>query len=188
MSQFDGMGITTPDHDLEALRKLCQKAHKNFRLCRHFPAVEVGSWAGRTALVMSEAMPERPILCVDTWLGSATDITGHLSDKYGQINVFNAFCRNVGPKLFQQIFPFVGSSAQAARVAGADPKFALVFIDGEHTYDACKADIAAWRPLVRHGGILCGHDYGKMFPGVPRAVDEAGGRVIPGTTIWFMEL
>ncbi len=50
-------------------------------------------------------------------------------------------------------------------------EFDFVYIDAEHTYEACKADIAAWYPLIRLGGVLSGHDYGG-FPGVTRAVDE----------------
>ncbi len=47
----------------------------------------------------------------------------------------------------------------------------FVYIDAEHTYEACKVDIVAWYPLIRDGGVLSGHDYGG-FPGVTRAVDE----------------
>jgi len=47
----------------------------------------------------------------------------------------------------------------------------FVYIDAEHTYDACKADLHAWYPLIRPGGVISGHDYGG-FPGVTRAVDE----------------
>lgn len=52
----------------------------------------------------------------------------------------------------------------------------LVYIDADHTYDAVRRDIAAYAPLVRHGGILGGHDYvntgGRIPFGVKRAVDE----------------
>lgn len=57
--------------------------------------------------------------------------------------------------------------------------FDFVFIDAEHTYDACKADIQAWWPKVRLGGLLCGHDYSmadvnkavnEMFPGSVKAL------------------
>lgn len=48
----------------------------------------------------------------------------------------------------------------------------IVFIDGDHSYEAVFADIRAWWPKVRLGGILCGHDYPhRRFPGVRRAVD-----------------
>lgn len=49
----------------------------------------------------------------------------------------------------------------------------FVFIDAGHSYHAAKADIAAWRPKVKPGGFLMGHDYHPKFPGVIRAVDEA---------------
>ena len=49
----------------------------------------------------------------------------------------------------------------------------MVYIDADHSYEAVKADIDAWMPHVRDGGILAGHDYGgKMFPGVTRAVQQ----------------
>ena len=51
----------------------------------------------------------------------------------------------------------------------------FVFIDGEHGYEAAKADVEAWWPKVRSGGLLVGHDYDRhRFPGVCRAVDEFG--------------
>lgn len=34
-----------------------------------------------------------------------------------------------------------------------------VYIDAQHSYEACKADIEAWYRLVRTGGIISGHDY-----------------------------
>ena len=51
----------------------------------------------------------------------------------------------------------------------------FVFIDADHSYDGCHADIEAWASKVRPGGLLCGHDYDNVdFPqwGVKRAVDE----------------
>jgi hypothetical protein len=58
-----------------------------------------------------------------------------------------------------------------------DEFFDFVFIDADHSYIGCKSDIEAWRPKIKPGGWLCGHDYD--FPGLPfgaevkRAVDEA---------------
>ena len=49
----------------------------------------------------------------------------------------------------------------------------LIFIDGDHEYIGCVADIIAWLPKLKFGGFLCGHDYGHpRFPGVKQAVDE----------------
>lgn len=75
-------------------------------------------------------------------------------------------------------------SEQAARCF--DPRsLDFVFVDAEHTRDGCAADIRAFLPLVKSGGILAGHDYGdfeqRMFggptyPGVAEAVHELVGR------------
>lgn len=61
----------------------------------------------------------------------------------------------------------------------------FVFIDAAHSYAAVKQDIEAWRPKVRPGGWLGGHDYHPAFPGVVKAVDEAfRKRVLLGGWIW----
>lgn len=55
----------------------------------------------------------------------------------------------------------------------------FVFIDADHSYEGCTADIAVWAPKVKPGGLLSGHDYGNDgYPGfgVTRAVDEAAER------------
>ena len=48
-----------------------------------------------------------------------------------------------------------------------------VYIDGDHSYEACKADIKRWVPWVIEGGLIFFHDYGTAHtPGVVKAVDE----------------
>ena len=55
----------------------------------------------------------------------------------------------------------------------------LVFIDGDHSYDAVVDDIEAWEPKVRPGGVLGGHDFAVNFEGVIRAVTEWVAREHP---------
>ncbi len=54
-----------------------------------------------------------------------------------------------------------------------DSTLDFVFIDGDHSYAAVKADIAAWWPKLVSGGLLSGHDYrdDKNY-GVMQAVNE----------------
>lgn len=47
----------------------------------------------------------------------------------------------------------------------------FVYIDGDHSLESARMDIATWYLRLRPGGVLSGHDYGG-FPGVTRAVDE----------------
>eukprot|EP00927_Polykrikos_kofoidii_P072339 TRINITY_DN68474_c0_g1_i1.p1 TRINITY_DN68474_c0_g1~~TRINITY_DN68474_c0_g1_i1.p1 ORF type:complete len:477 (+),score=61.08 TRINITY_DN68474_c0_g1_i1:52-1482(+) len=52
-----------------------------------------------------------------------------------------------------------------------DGMFDLVFIDGEHGFDAVRQDIRIWKRLVRpNGGVLAGHDFSLLHPAAALAV------------------
>ena len=75
-----------------------------------------------------------------------------------------------------------GGSVPASKLY-EDGSLDFVFLDGDHAYPSIRADIDAWRPKVRRGGILSGHDYTPLMPDVVRAVDETFERfeIWPGT-------
>ena len=50
-------------------------------------------------------------------------------------------------------------------------QFDFIFVDGDHSYDATLADCVAFYPLLKKGGIFCGHDY-QSIEAVKRAVDD----------------
>lgn len=76
----------------------------------------------------------------------------------------------------------------------ADGSLDIVFLDARHDYEAVSDDIQAWRPKVRPGGILSGHDFSWMFPTVAMAVYKAAFRMPERTIhlapdgIWWMQL
>ena len=51
-----------------------------------------------------------------------------------------------------------GWSVSAAKQF-TDHSLDFVYIDADHSYESCLADINAWHPKIRVGGILSGHDY-----------------------------
>jgi hypothetical protein len=79
-------------------------------------------------------------------------------------------------------------SLEAARQV-PDESLDFVFIDAIHLYEDARADIAAWLPKLRSGGVLAGHDYTPQFRGVMRAVDEAiptrALHVDQATAVWY---
>ena len=59
-----------------------------------------------------------------------------------------------------------------------DAFFDFVYIDGNHMYEFVLADLQAFAPKVRPGGLLAGDDYGVQGwwgDGVTKAVDEFVG-------------
>ena len=84
--------------------------------------------------------------------------------------------------------PWLGSRAQlmldqstsAAQSWQGLREFDLVFVDADHEEPSVRRDIEAWSPLLRKGGVLAGHDYARIWPGV---VAAAHGSLPPNTTL-----
>lgn len=146
--------------------------------------IEVGCWLGRSIIYMAEEIAalkkDVRIFGVDTWRGSddhdANDQVLIKQKHYGYL--LHQFLNNVRACGVQSLItPLCMPSVEAARFFEEQSVY-MVFIDAQHTYDAVKADIAAWRGKVKPGGFLSGHDYGWAGPEqVKRAVDEAFPKV-----------
>ncbi len=111
--------------------------------------VEVGCFkCGTTHLLSDLVKPYNgKVYAVDTW----PDI--------GMFNWVREYFRKCG--ITNTNF-MVMSSLEAAnifRYGSCD----LVFIDADHRHSMVKMDIEAWLPIVKQGGILCGHDCEKKF-------------------------
>jgi hypothetical protein len=53
-----------------------------------------------------------------------------------------------------------------------DQGFDFIYHDASHLYSDIKFDLKSWLPYLKKDGLMCGHDYGGIFPGVKQAVDE----------------
>ncbi len=130
--------------------------------------IEIGTFLGGSAEALLEGMPDDGHLtCIDTFEGtpgSPTDLNGMRSKEAGR-----TFDREfILSYLSGRLQPYhgrmeiiVGESLEVVRdfkPASAD----LVFLDGAHDYENILADIRAWLPIVKPGGILCGHDYDRF--------------------------
>ena len=147
--------------------------------------VEIGSLRGRSARAMADNMTGDGVLfCVDHFHGSEEHGDAFSKDDT-LYHTFNANMRDhldSGRVLVWRL-PSVEAAALMRDYAG---KLDMVFIDASHDYDSVMADIAAWRPLLRPGGLLSGHDYGH--PPIERAIETVfGGRLptVPGGSIWW---
>lgn len=134
---------------------------------------EIGSWKGRSTRALAD-QTAGAVFAVDTWSGSNEE--AHRKEFAGRESWWLAdeFKQNLSDHLVSEKVIMVWEpSLVAARSIVSKLKFDMIFIDAEHTYDAVKADIAAWRGMLAPRGLLCGHDYGGPWVEVTRAVDEA---------------
>jgi predicted O-methyltransferase YrrM len=149
---------------------------------RHDKIVEIGCWMGRSTRALADNTSGM-VLAVDTWKGSE-EHQDQLKDKdpdwlYGQFLVNMTGTTNV--------FPVRLSSTEAAATCKETLRdFDMVFIDASHDYESISADIVAWKPLIKPGGIICGHDRG--YPPIHQAVTELLGQAGGDTDIWVKQL
>lgn len=170
---FTHLGHFMPQTDINALHMLASKTWA----ARGRPLIiaEVGSFTGSSALALVNYA--KTLYCIDTWAGAHNpdDSVDDIYRDHAPRAVLDAFMTNTR-HVVERIGIMPETSLSAAKNL-VNTRFDLVFLDGDHRYEAVKADIQAWLPLVRPGGVLCGHDYdtrpNPQFPGVVRAVREA---------------
>lgn len=155
--------------------------------------IEVGSWKGRSTKALAMSTPG-VVWAVDTWEGAETE---RLDSQREALNLgfdimFGVFKANLAREIaLGKVVPVVSESHLAidemqGRTGG---NVDMVFLDGDHEYEAVKRDIELYRALVRPGGILCGHDYWHDHPGVVRAVNESvKGFKVAARSIWSVIL
>jgi len=161
---------------------------------------EVGVWRGAcSSNVLSRHATVRMYL-VDTWRapepGSSYADSGDQLAALNQENFDDALertkraTRSHGARCVIVRQP----SLRAAKMIR--PGLDLVFIDADHSYEGCQADIEAWRGLVRDGGWLGGHDIDhEQFPkwnvgqAVREFVEREGCRLELGDDhTWFVRI
>lgn len=149
------------------------------RISGPITGAEVGVFDGYTSEVLLRERPDLKLWMVDSWKPYAD------ASSLSQLDAA-AFDRALATATWWTDFAMnrrfllrEASPRAADRFANDSLDFA--FLDGSHLYEAVCADLFAWWPKVRTGGLLTGHDYGvyqdaKGAWGVRRAVDEFAER------------
>ncbi len=156
-----------------------------FQLASDLPAeaqvIEVGSWMGASTCFIAAGLKGAgaKVFAVDNFQGLSTcgeDAAWYDRHfrKLGASSTLEIFRRNFADLgLSARAETVISDSLAAAReLAAKRGGIDFIFIDGDHAYEACKADIVAWAPYVRRGGVIALHDFGSRADGVTRAIFE----------------
>lgn len=148
--------------------------------------VEVGSFKGRSsaylAVEIHNSGKKIQLDCIDTWVGSIEHQEGGECEVKEVVEgtLYETFLKNIEP--VKEIIRPVRMTSLEAAATYEDNSIDFIMIDGEHTYEAVKADINAFLPKMKNGGVMTGDDafsdavrqaaqeelgqYGVEFPGV----------------------
>jgi Methyltransferase domain len=161
-------------------RRVRDRNHLLRKLPKAGAVVEVGVWEGDFSQRLLDRLRPRTLHLVDPWQfvpeqgsawygGARAESQEDMDRIYERVTA--RFSREVADG---RVVISREPSVEAAKTM-ASRKFDVVYIDGDHTYDAVRADLRAWAPLVAENGVLAGDDYGDAgwwAGGVKRAVDE----------------
>lgn len=139
--------------------------------------VEVGSWQGRSTLFLArgaQAADNGRVFAVDHFLGNPGKQALYRVGREDLADLPGAFKKNIDEfNAAERVEMLAMPSASAAAILiERSVRARMLFIDGNHGYDAVHADFAALRPLLLPQALVAFDDFSKAFPGVVRAVGD----------------
>jgi predicted O-methyltransferase YrrM len=131
--------------------------------------LEIGSYLGASTCFLATGLAPRGgrLFCCDTWANETMP--------EGLRDTFPAFQQNTS-RLHTPVAPLRKRSDALAADDLALPLH-LVFIDGDHSYDAVRQDLQRVQPWLAPEAVVVLHDFSQpKFEGVTRVVGEALSR------------
>jgi len=133
--------------------------------------LEVGSWAGGSAITWAEALrrccgDRGRVVCMDPWkpyfdpeiLGRTVSVYQEMKAALESGEILTLFLHNIAASGHADlVIPMRGASKEVLPLL-ANQAFDIVFIDGDHTHPSAQEDLEAAVRLIREGGVLCGDD------------------------------
>jgi predicted O-methyltransferase YrrM len=140
---------------------------------RHRPkvCVELGTWQGASAVPVARMIQRwgGTLTCVDTWSGQLNEDGGSLPDK-APVMLLSCARAMVEAGVSANVRLIPALTGDAAKVWSEPIDF--LYVDADHSEEGVRADLEAWVPHVRLGGLIVGDDYDNaIYPGVKQAWD-----------------
>lgn len=138
---------------------------------------EVGCLRGDTTFHLLKSCPALSLYAADIWQAQEGQYEDYehggqtrLEDGVAiPFEVMEEVFRDKAAKYNGRLRVLKGLSWEVAKNV-PDQSLDFAFIDADHTEPSVRKDIEAWRPKIKPGGMLMGHDV--HLPGVKAAVDD----------------
>jgi len=131
--------------------------------------IEIGSYAGESTVMFAKNF--KKVVAIDPFLNNydTNDITCQYMDL---TDVYFVFFNNTAPYSNVEL---IKKTSDDAINNLKDQQFDFIYIDGLHTYNQIKKDINNYKPLIKSGGFIAGHDYHPVYQGVIDGILETIG-------------
>lgn len=133
--------------------------------------VEIGSWMGKSACWLaagSKSAQREKIHAIDPFDGGPMLKEHPIIREQG--TTYHMFVDNLtSAGLFDYVVPIVATSRQAARAW--DKPIRLLFIDGDHSYEAVKTDFEMWSRFLIADALIAFDDVTGGYEGAKRYYD-----------------
>jgi hypothetical protein len=143
---------------------------------------EIGVWKGDFSARILEVVRPSRLHLIDPWQAIPAEAYkgarygGKLTDGQAEMDeLHDAVLRRFERERRAGVVDVHRLPSVDAAARLPDGELDFVYIDGNHRYEFVKADLEAYAPKLRPGGLLAGDDYGVAGwweDGVTRAVDE----------------
>lgn len=135
--------------------------------------IEVGCFSGDSSLIFLKSGKIKKFYAIDAWKNNLD------CDDLTTVN----YDLNEVEKLFDERtveYPVVKIKGISVDVVDQfeDNSLDFIYLDSCHSYDYVKKEISLYYNKLKVGGIIAGHDYTPVYPGVIRAVNEFCGKPI----------
>lgn len=180
------------EYELQQIEALASRVPVGGRM------IEVGSFHGRSSWVWSKSVPDGvTVHCIDPWDNSLVresyirTLEGVIPPKRRVRMSLESFLDNT--KDCDNITFTHGFSGDVLPTLPRN-HYDLIFLDGCHENPVFGEDVRQAVPLLKSGGILCGHDFQPGFPDIMAEITtlaETFNRPIlftPPSTIWSIEV
>jgi MMP 1-O-methyltransferase len=160
------------------------------RLARSVPPdgciVEIGSWKGKSTYCLARGLRRGKIFAIDPFDASGDADSAKLyEERRGETPLLDQFEHNMKKcGVSGKVHPLPGVSSDFPdRFSRID----VLFIDGDHSKEACDQDFLLYAPKIGYGGYLALHDYDPSKPdsGPTWVVNN---RILPSGEYRFIEL
>jgi predicted O-methyltransferase YrrM len=157
LSHANGIHTFTTKPELEALLYMALRCPEGAR------AVEIGSYLGAATCFIAAGLFGRNglIYCVDTWNNET------MPD--GTRDTFEEFNKNIAP--VSAMIRTVRKPSAELVPQDLETPLHLIFIDGDHNYEAVRSDFNIVVPLLAKDGMIALHDT-WYYVGVRRLLGE----------------